>query len=125
MEQNRAIETPQEVEVWYILPTIRKELAIELVKVGLKQKEAAKKLNLTEAAVSQYLKDKRGKEIVLNKKIKGKISNAAKRLLNKNSKCYVLREIQNICDYVRKSRFLCYVHKKKGAGRRCNICGFS
>jgi len=46
---------------WTLLPSIRKELAkIYVLEMGMKQKAAAKKLGLTEAAVSQYMKNKRG-----------------------------------------------------------------
>ncbi len=45
-----------------LLSTIRKELAKRLVfEHGLKQREVAKILNISEAAVSQYLHEKRGK----------------------------------------------------------------
>ena len=51
---------PQEIEVRYILPALRKELAIELSK-DMKQKEVANILNITQSALSQYHKEKRGK----------------------------------------------------------------
>ena len=47
---------PQEIEVWYIIPAVRRELAKSMVKIGLKQKQIAVTLGITEAAVSQYLK---------------------------------------------------------------------
>ncbi len=53
---------PQEIEVWYVLPLIRKRLAIELISNGLSQKEVASLMHLTEAAISQYKKEKRGNE---------------------------------------------------------------
>lgn len=44
-----------------ILPAIRKELVVTLVKMGKKQNEVAKMLQVTPAAVTQYLKGKRAK----------------------------------------------------------------
>jgi len=61
---------PQEVEVRYILPAIRRELArIFIQEHKLAQKEAAKILGLTEAAVSQYQHFKRAKEVVFSEGI--------------------------------------------------------
>ncbi len=51
---------PCEKAVWYYLPQIRADLAIELVKTGMTQSQAAKKLGVTPAAVSQYIHKKRG-----------------------------------------------------------------
>ena len=50
----------QDVEVRYVIPSLRRELAIHLSKEKLKQKEIAELLEITPAAVSQYLKQKRG-----------------------------------------------------------------
>ena len=53
---------PCEIATWYILPVIRKELAILLVKNhGMSQKKTASMLGVTDAAISQYLSKKRGK----------------------------------------------------------------
>ena len=52
---------PCEIITWYMLPAIRRELAIRLIEHhGCTQKEAAGLLGLTSAAVSQYLARKRG-----------------------------------------------------------------
>jgi len=50
-----------EVIVWYILPIIRREIASELVNThGMSQAEVARRFGVTDAAISQYLKKKRG-----------------------------------------------------------------
>ena len=52
---------PCEIITWYMLPAIRRELAIRLIEHhGCTQKEAAGLLGITSAAVSQYLARKRG-----------------------------------------------------------------
>lgn len=52
--------------MWYVLPTIRREMAKELVvNHGMKQAEVARKFEVTDAAISQYLKKKRGKNEVM------------------------------------------------------------
>ncbi|MEF8799209.1 MAG: transcriptional regulator [Candidatus Bipolaricaulota bacterium] len=52
---------PCEVALWYILPCIRASLARELTKMDLTQQKVANILGITQAAVSQYIGDKRGK----------------------------------------------------------------
>ena len=54
--------TPCEYMMWNGLPVIRKEIAESMINnFGLNQKEAAKNLGVTPAAVCQYLSKKRGK----------------------------------------------------------------
>ena len=73
---------PSEIQVWYLLPVIRKELATVLVKEdGLAQKEAAKLIGVTESAISQYFKDKRGGDVELTEKMMVEIRNSAKQLV--------------------------------------------
>lgn len=62
------MKVPCEIVVWYVLPAIRREIARELVNnYGIKQAEVARKFEVTDAAISQYLKRKRGEnEIIMN-----------------------------------------------------------
>jgi len=60
------MKTPCEIVVWYVLPTIRRELAKELVDVyKMKQSQVAKMFGVTDAAISQYLKNKRGDSSII------------------------------------------------------------
>ena len=53
------VKTPCEIAVWKITPSIRGEMAKMVVEdFNLNQKEAAKLLGITEAAVSQHLHKK-------------------------------------------------------------------
>lgn len=47
--------------VKYVLPALRAKVAIELVDRGYRIKDAAEILGLTQAAISQYIRSKRGK----------------------------------------------------------------
>ena len=112
---------PQEIEVWYIIPAIRKEIANELKKIGKNQTEIASILKITKAAVSQYFNQKRGKNIEFSNKTSLKIKNSAKQI-SKNPEDLTI-EIQKIIKEIRKTGELCKYHKdfsntKKG----CNIC---
>ena len=56
----------QEIEVWYILPTVRREIVKGLLNKGLSQNEIAKKLGLRKSTISQYVNNKRGREVKLD-----------------------------------------------------------
>jgi len=60
------IRPPCEIVVWYVIPAIMSELAKELLKRGMKQKEISELLDITQPAVSQYVSDKRGHGIKFN-----------------------------------------------------------
>ncbi|MBI5871944.1 transcriptional regulator [archaeon] len=123
MQKQRAQATPQEIEVWYILPAVRKGLARELVRIGTKQKEIALILGITEPAVSQYLSKKRGAVAKFSKGLNEKIKAFARKIIKgKNAKVECLRAIQEICEAIRKEGCLCRIHKKMGALKTCKIC---
>ena len=113
---------PQELAVWYIIPSIRKELSKELIAKGLTQKKAAQLLGLTESAVSQYLKAKRAKGVSFNPEAAGKIKLAAGKIIKdeKNAKKYIYR----LSNELMKSKEACRIHMKhdKSLKKGCNIC---
>ena len=75
---------PQEIEVTYIIPSLRRELAKVMKVSGLTQREIAKKLMVTEQAVSQYFSSKRASTVEFNKKIENEIKRVSKTLNNEN-----------------------------------------
>lgn len=92
-----SIKTPCETIVWYILPFIRKEIAKNLIENHeLTQRQAAKKLGLTESAVSQYLSNKRGDIDIPSKKIEKEIEKSA-HLISNNGVSTVIPELCRIC----------------------------
>lgn len=111
---------PQEIEVWYLLPSIRRELVNEMFNRGLKQKEIAKKLDISDASVSLYKSKKRGENINFSKNIKNKIKKSADNILKgKNS----IKEIIKINELAKKELILCQLHKKYGDIKgKCEIC---
>jgi uncharacterized protein len=51
---------PQEIEVWYVIPAVRRELARILTsKHGLSYEKTGNVLGISKAAISQYQKNKR------------------------------------------------------------------
>lgn len=114
------MQTPQEIEVRYVLPVLRRELAKQMIKLGLSQKDAAKKLGITEAAVSQYFKKKRGREFV--RLPMGEVAKSAKQIM-RGKKTASIEEINRLCGLIRKNKKLCIIHRKYGKPlKECAIC---
>jgi predicted transcriptional regulator len=115
-----AKKLPQEIETWYLIPAIRKELGKELIAKGLSQKETSVKLGLTEAAVSQYVSKKRATGIKFDKEISGEIKKAVERIMDGKG---ITKEIHDISEMCRKSGMLCKIHKKhEKIEGRCELC---
>ena len=96
------LETPCEEMKWEGLPIIRKEIVKCMINdFGLNQKEAADKLNLTPAAVCQYLSKKRGKISITENKILMEINVSVGRII-KQGDTIVVQEICRLCKIMRK-----------------------
>jgi len=111
---------PQEIEVWYLIPAIRRELAKAMLKEGQTQKAIAKSLGVTEPAVSQYMKSKRAAEVRFSSDVSIEIKEAAKRVSVGGN---VIAEMQKICVMCRADQTLCKLHAKYGAPScKCSVC---
>lgn len=108
------MEMPQELEIWYVIPAIRRSLVINFHKNGMKQSEISRLLDISKAAVSQYLKEKRATGFSFNSQIEAEIKKAADAIINDNTS--LMKELQRICTLVKKSKMLCEFHKN-----RCKI----
>ena len=110
---------PQEIEFWYVLPAIRKELVLTLRERGLSQKEIAHVLNVTEPAVSQYIKSKRA-NAALPENVKYFIGEAATKITD-NQTAY--QQIQRISNFIKETRAICQIHMDVEDGLEgCDIC---
>jgi predicted transcriptional regulator len=132
---------PQEVEVWYVLPAIRRELAkIMKTKVvkrtneegekkehKITQKEIARMLGVTEPAITQYLlkkKDKRsrGDQITMPDKILREIDKSADTMIKDYEQAIMsnekdifqvmTKEINRIINTMRDDGFMCDIHRE-------------
>ena len=111
---------PQEIEVRYIIPSLRKELATYLKKKGLKQKDIAETLNLPPAAVSQYMKEKRG-ITVFSEKIKKEIQKSGDKIIK--DRFATQEELLRLITIIKKSYALCEVHKQHDCvPENCDFC---
>jgi predicted transcriptional regulator len=96
---------PCENIIWYGIPVIRRELAYSLInQFGCSQKEAALKLGITPAAVSQYISKKRGKISILDEKIISEINLSAKKI-NDKGESVLNSEICKICRILKSEGF--------------------
>ncbi|MFW9780539.1 MAG: transcriptional regulator [Candidatus Heimdallarchaeota archaeon] len=114
---------PQEVVVWYVLPAIRREITQTLINEhNMPQKEIAKRFYLTEPAISQYKKSRRGQiGVEFDEIIQEKIQDAAHNIAVRDSSAP--HEVQRVLKYIEKSGFLCTLHKKFGLVHEdCGIC---
>ena len=113
---------PQEVEVYHIIPALRRELAITMKELGLSQRKIAELLHLTEAAVSQYFSKKRGSDIDFDAKIKTEIKKSAKSITDDQ---HVVGEIQRLLEIIRNTKAICDIHKKYATlPSKCDYCEF-
>jgi uncharacterized protein len=114
---------PQEIEVWFLLPGIRRELAIFLTKKHkLRQQEVAIILGITEAAVSQYISKKRGMDISFNKKEKSIIETGSDNIIKDKSAAPKI--IYALSLGLRGSKTMCDVHMMhdKNIPHNCKLC---
>ena len=95
------MEAPCQKVVWDILPAIRAAIAVELVKCGVSQVEAARMLEIAPSAVSQYLSGKRGYRIEFENEVKRSIEQLAEDLKEKKQ-VNLVKRICTICRQLRE-----------------------
>ena len=115
------MNSPQEVEVWVLMPAIRRQLAVELKSLGLKQKDISTILKVTVPAISQYINNKRAKDVRFSKEMQKEIGESAKRLVSASS--FVDKEIQRILRFSRDTKGICKVcNTYCNTTEDCKIC---
>jgi len=116
------MRSPCEITIWYVLPRIRSELAKELANLGLPQKEIAKRLGITQPAVSQYLREKRGRGIEFKENVMLAIRKLAKDLADDVIDNLIFG-VCAICTKVREDKTLCRLHKEQEiVPENCDLC---
>ena len=115
-----SVTLPQEIEVWYIIPAIRRELARAMLGTGLKQRDIAGILGITEAAVSHYINSKRADYVKFSRGILEEIKRSADNIVKGGN---VIMEIQRLCNICRKEGIVCRIGKMCGnVPRHCRVC---
>jgi uncharacterized protein len=112
---------PQELEVWYLLPAIRKRVALGLIKKGMPQKKIAELMFVSGAAISQYKKSKRANDNFLGIKFDDRIDYSVQKIFQNNSSFF--SEMMQLNSLIKDTGILCVIHKIKETGNiACNGC---
>ena len=99
---------PQEIEVWYIIPAIRRELSKCMVKdYEVTYERVGSILGISKAAVSQYLNGKRASKIKLHPKVHDEVCKACGRLSKDKSSS--VKEISTILKFIMEKSLHCEV----------------
>ena len=118
---NLKLMQPQEIEVLYILPAIRREYTTEMKKKGLEQKKIASMLCVTEAAVSQYINSKRASKVIFGKENLEMIKESSRKITDSHS---MIKETQILLKTMRHNGLVCDVHKTLAGDlpENCLLC---
>jgi uncharacterized protein len=114
---------PQEIEVWYLIPALRREFAKIFIKNhGFTQRKVANILGITESAISQYINSKRGREIKFSKEETSRIKVSAEKIIKDPEN--LVKELYDLCISLRESKTICNLHKShdKTISKDCNVC---
>lgn len=71
------LKTPCENVNWKVLSSIRRQLVVELVELGMSRKEIGMIFDITDAAISHYVKNRRGLTFEINPHLSEVIKNVA------------------------------------------------
>ena len=117
---------PEELASKSVIPAIRALIVKRLVEEhDMTQQEAAKLLGVTQPAVSKYLHHKRGAAIRLGgiKEIEDATSEIANMVSNRKAQqTEVMSKIEAACEYVRRNRYMCDLHKRLEPEFDVNSC---
>lgn len=119
MISQKQLLQPQEIEVFYVIPTIRSHLAKYMKKHGKSQKEISNLLQVRESTVSHYMNEKRASKIEFNEEIEREIESSAARITEKWT---LLIETQRLLGLIRSTNVLCQIHKQLAdVPEGCNV----
>ena len=120
--------------VKHVLPAIRVLVMKELIeKYDMRKIDASAKMELTPAAISQYLKGERGimfvHELLQSEETMKRVSELAETLARKGAPIEsVIEQLCGICVTIRSEEILCKLHQKDLPALKeckCTICEHS
>ncbi len=111
---------PQEIEVWYLLPALRRALAFEMARRGMKGVEIAELLGITKSAVSQYFSKARAVAVTFDAEMKKEIQASASRIIGGEDGA---TEMQRLIMLLKENKGICtFHHKMENVEASCDIC---
>ncbi|MBI4257754.1 MAG: helix-turn-helix domain-containing protein [Thaumarchaeota archaeon] len=119
---------PEEVEAKATIPALRAMVAKRLLhKYGLTQQRTAKLLGVTQAAISNYMRETRGAAYTLesNVTVAVMMDDLAKSLYEGVDTITTLIKFHDASQYIKGNRFMCDLHQKLEPGlevEKCHIC---
>lgn len=119
---------PSEIEAKTVIPYLRAVVAKRLMEVyGLNQQQVAAKLGLTQAAVSNYIRQTRGKREnwQREREIEMYCDVIASMIANGADEIEILDRFNEATKFIRKNRLLCDIHKELEPDfdiESCHIC---
>jgi uncharacterized protein len=117
------MQFPCELVVWKILPAIKAQIARNLKEKEMKQKDIAKVLDSTEAAVSQYLSGKRASEFKIPARMNDMLEIVSKAVAEGKNPKVLQYGICQVCKEIRTKGMACDVCKKSsGDSEDCSLC---
>lgn len=95
-----------EIMVQKILPALRAEITrVMILEHGFSQQQISEILNLSRAAVSQYMSEKRGADIIFSQDILAKIHEFSNELITDSNKKQQVYGMCTICKFVQQSQW--------------------
>ncbi len=126
------MKLPCEIAVKSVVPAVRALLAKELTETyGMKQREAAHLLGITQTAVSKYTHQVRGRvlKIEKQKEVEVQIAKTAASLANGNlDRTALALHICATCKLIREKRLMCELCKRADPAlniKQCKLCFLS
>jgi|SRR3989338_899905 len=118
----RKKQLPQEIEVWYVLPALRREYAkVFISEHHLSQRQVAARLKVTEAAISQYINGKRGDVVHFSEKVLVEVRKSAAAIVG--GKAELFRELERVSRTISVKRIVCEMCRSSNQGLDdCEIC---
>ena len=114
---------PCELVVWRILPAIKANIARNLKDKGMKQKDIASALDLTEAAVSQYLSGKRAKDFKVPEEMNDMINLVSDAISKGKNQEILMYGICQVCKEIRAKGMACHDCKSDSNMKQdCSLC---
>ena len=111
---------PQDIQANYILPALRREIAIQLIETQeMKQKDVANLMGLTSSAISQYRNLKRGNRVSFAEATQKEIEKAGRNISNVDSS--VMQELLRLINLPQTMDIVCKLHKIRDPEAE-NIC---